>query len=199
MARPHGRQFHVAHSVPGRIRLRIPKMKNRPGVSQSICRMAAKLDGVTRAEPNSTTGSMVIHYDPQAPHSSERLKSTLERLNELIEMAVPEYEEAEKIGRIVMPDPGLVAERVPGLKGMERLVEKSDEGILKASHGAVDLATILPLLLAGGGLMFFEDKRHVMRNPLLLGGLLLLSFKSFMGLHQEGPALTLEDKISAAT
>lgn len=199
MARPHGKHFDVAHSVPGRIRLRIPKMKNRPAVSRSICRMASKLDGVTSAEPNSTTGSMVIHYNPRAPHSAERLKSTLERLNELIEMAVPEYEEAEKIGRILMPDASQVVERVPGVKRMERLMEKSDEEILKVSHGAVDLATILPLLLAGGGLMFFEDKSHVMRNPLLLGGLLLLSFQSFMGLHQERPALAPEDKVSAAT
>jgi Heavy metal associated domain 2 len=62
---PHP-DLHVAHSIPGRIRLRTPKIRGRPRHAQEIVRKLSAVPGVRRAGANPATGSITVHYHPSA-------------------------------------------------------------------------------------------------------------------------------------
>ena len=54
----------VAHAIPGRVRLKYHRLKKSPQMSRTIHSKLSAIKGVTRAEANPTTGSVLIHYDP---------------------------------------------------------------------------------------------------------------------------------------
>jgi hypothetical protein len=56
---------HV-HSVPGRLRIRLPRLKGSPGASVPVCAGVERLWGVRSARVNPVTGSIVVEYDPAA-------------------------------------------------------------------------------------------------------------------------------------
>ncbi len=69
----HG--LHLAHSIPGRIRVKYHKVRTHPHLTQEIHRKLTAIAGVRKAEVNSTTGSVVVHYEPSLTHSMAFLRS----------------------------------------------------------------------------------------------------------------------------
>ena len=53
----------VEHSVPGRIRMKIPTAVEDPAVLEHYQHLFAKLPGVSDIKINPLTGSVVVHYD----------------------------------------------------------------------------------------------------------------------------------------
>lgn len=54
----------ILHHVPGRLRVRVGALKgDRPGLDALAAAMRAR-HGVTGAEPNPVTGSLLLIYDP---------------------------------------------------------------------------------------------------------------------------------------
>ena len=70
--------FHIAHALPGRLRLIFPQLKHR---KEMICRVADALSlkpGVERVRQNHFCGSITVRYDPQKLHEAtlvEQVKS----------------------------------------------------------------------------------------------------------------------------
>ena len=56
---------HYIHSVPGRLRIKIPSIKYQPGDLQSINNLIEGLQGVNDIKANEVTGSIVVNYDPE--------------------------------------------------------------------------------------------------------------------------------------
>lgn len=50
------------HHVPGRMRLRISALKGNRSLANQLKQQIATLEGVERAEANSLTGSILVHY-----------------------------------------------------------------------------------------------------------------------------------------
>lgn len=55
---------YFVHSVPGRLRVKIPMIKYQPAKKDEINRILA-LDGIDCVKINSTTGSIVVAYDSE--------------------------------------------------------------------------------------------------------------------------------------
>jgi hypothetical protein len=56
-------KVQIAHQVPGRIRLKVPKVKENPELIEQIQQMFAVIPGIENVTVNPTTGSVVLHYD----------------------------------------------------------------------------------------------------------------------------------------
>jgi len=56
-------KVQIAHQVPGRIRLKVPKVKENPELIEQIKRMFDVIPGIEEVTVNPTTGSVVLHYD----------------------------------------------------------------------------------------------------------------------------------------
>src|SRR5260370_14352733 len=58
----------IAHQVCGRIRLKIPAAKGDEGLLEQIKRALSPIPGVHSIEVNPSTGSVIMHYDPEVHH-----------------------------------------------------------------------------------------------------------------------------------
>ncbi|HEY1215796.1 MAG TPA: hypothetical protein VGE93_19370 [Bryobacteraceae bacterium] len=58
------------HHVPGRLRVHVPGVKGSIGNAQAIERSLSNLNGVSRVETRTLTGSVVVHYDVAALDAS---------------------------------------------------------------------------------------------------------------------------------
>jgi len=61
------------HHVPGRLRVRIPQVKEKPGTAQNIQELL-DLQGVIDVRIKNITGSVVVQYDPKCLQHEQLLK-----------------------------------------------------------------------------------------------------------------------------
>ncbi len=52
------------HNVPGRIRVKIPSLKNNRSKGLEVQELLSVLEPVERISVNTVTGSIVVHYNP---------------------------------------------------------------------------------------------------------------------------------------
>jgi hypothetical protein len=53
------------HDVPGRLRVKIAEIKKNPSIGIQIQELLEKIPGTTSLTIRSTTGSLIVTYDPQ--------------------------------------------------------------------------------------------------------------------------------------
>jgi Heavy metal associated domain 2 len=53
------------HHVPGRLRVRLPRLKGDAAAGLAVSAAMRELPGVGLVETNAVTGSVIIHYDPR--------------------------------------------------------------------------------------------------------------------------------------
>jgi hypothetical protein len=53
----------VVHALPGRVRLKVARVKGNPPLAREAQEKLAKVPGIQRIETKPTTGSLLIHYD----------------------------------------------------------------------------------------------------------------------------------------
>jgi hypothetical protein len=56
--------IEFAHSVPGRLRVRVPSIRHDPRAAAKARAAVLRIRGVRHATHNQSTGSLVISYDP---------------------------------------------------------------------------------------------------------------------------------------
>jgi hypothetical protein len=56
---------YYLHDVPGRMRVKSPRVKNNPRAAKEIKNLLSLIHGVNSTEFNLTTGSVLIHYHPE--------------------------------------------------------------------------------------------------------------------------------------
>lgn len=56
---------YYIHSVPGRLRVKIPQLKNNLPGCQEVQALLLGLEGVQDVEANCLTGSVLVRYDPK--------------------------------------------------------------------------------------------------------------------------------------
>ena len=67
---------YYLHSVPGRLRVKIPHLRQRPAEAAAI-REVLRIDGIHEVKIKHLTGSVVVHYD-SAQLSEGRIVQALE-------------------------------------------------------------------------------------------------------------------------
>jgi hypothetical protein len=53
------------HSVPGRLRVKVPTIRRQTSKGQKVQALLENLDGIDQTTVNTITGSVVIHYDDE--------------------------------------------------------------------------------------------------------------------------------------
>ncbi len=121
---------HV-HHVPGRLRLRLSRLKRNSAVAHAVEQTVRQLHGVRGCEPNLLTGSLVIHYDP-ARTNSTALISALRSAG---------YAQEER-------HPEVVCKAAPQRKPVDRLARKAAEAVIWHVIEAAVERSVPMLLLA---------------------------------------------------
>ena len=67
---------YYMHSVPGRLRIKIPAIKGHPEKAKTVQALLRDLDGIESILANTITGSIVVRYEP-GRSLSERIPSIL--------------------------------------------------------------------------------------------------------------------------
>lgn len=81
----------VAHALPGRVRLKIPRVKANPKLARQAQEKLSRVPGIQRVEANPATGSLLILYDLALLASVEALGPLGEIFTELFpEVALEE-------------------------------------------------------------------------------------------------------------
>jgi len=66
------------HEIPGRLRVKIPLVKGRPGTAQEIEKLLRAIEGIDSTATNTTTGSVVINCNSKTL-TSDKILSALNR------------------------------------------------------------------------------------------------------------------------
>ncbi len=137
----------VTHALPGRVRLKIPRVKHNPELARKAQENLSRVPGVQKVEANPATGSLLILYDLAMAASMEALGPLGEIFGELF--------------------PEVAGDELAA--GLQDLMETGDAvdtagGLLGAANpsrsGTLNLKLLLPLtlLFLGGRKLFTSGK-----------------------------------------
>lgn len=142
---PTTMNVQVAHQVPGRVRLKVPGVKDSPELVDQIKQMFNAIPGIEEVTVNQTTGSVVLlydtdHHDAFHGHLEKHHTGGHERppTNEIDALASKIEQEAEYL-----------AEHSHTARVIVDYFKHFDEGIKLATGNVVDLKIVLALGIAG--------------------------------------------------
>lgn len=153
------------------MRLHLPHAKGKVPVLQKVKDFIAATPGVTQAEFNSVTGSMLVHYDHGSQpdfHNVLRMRAETE---ELFSLVLPEVAVTKKVIEVVERDADLLAQRSLAARLLVQFFKKLDLAIRRATGNVVDLRVLL--LIGVGGYSIVRSIRGKAVGPL---GLILVLF-----------------------
>jgi hypothetical protein len=137
----------LAHVIPGRMRLKLPELRNNAALAARLRERFAAVTGVQRVVANPRTGSLVIQYDPVTLASPESQRALLAPLTAIFPAgALPDFEtwRAPSVNEEIAL-PSLAA-------GIRSFFHNVNEKFDRATGGYADLRVLAPLLLFGLGL-----------------------------------------------
>jgi len=168
----------VVHALPGRVRLKVAKVKGNPVLARQVEEKLAQVPGIRQVEVKPVTGSLLVHYDTDhlfSLASMEILSVTLGELFPEIEVASLATGLASLAGN---PGPGTgspIAEHITDSFGT------INTGIGKIT-GGLDLKLLLPLALIFLGLRGLWTSEKVVSPS--WSNLLWFGFASFVMLNR---------------
>ncbi len=143
----------VAHALPGRVRLKLPRLKENPELASQAREKLGRVPGIQSVEANPATGSLLILYDLAMLASVEALGPLGEIFGELF----PEVATEELVAGIQeLGETGATASTTSGLMGALNAVGKT--GLSRN----LNLNLLLPLTLVflGGRSLFTSKETH---------------------------------------
>jgi hypothetical protein len=154
--------FQILHAIPGRIRVKIPKVKDNVSLANELQHRLSNLGVVEWCKVNPLTGSVVAHYDPELLASLDTLEFTdprvLESMHELLALAAllelsPENVDTQALEDWVQAHTNGTHPSASTTVGgaVETFFSTLNTKVSQASSGWGDLKTLLPLLLVGLG------------------------------------------------
>jgi hypothetical protein len=78
------------HHSPGRLRLKFPELKNRPGLAKGLESAMRELNGVSLVQTNTITGTFLIHYTARGQQEQELLDN-VGRITCRLGISSPDY------------------------------------------------------------------------------------------------------------
>jgi hypothetical protein len=181
---PKKRKAHIAHKVPGRIRMKVPAGKGNPEILEAYRKAFSAVPGITEVKMKPETGSIVIHYDPTREQEFEAHFHARVVHQELqVEQHVAPDDEVTNMARRIEAEAEFLAEHSELAKATVDYFKKFDRELKLATGNTVDMK----ILLAGGlaAYTFFEIGAGA-ATPMWVT-LALFSLNHFAELH--GPHL----------
>ena len=142
----------VAHSVEGRIRLKVKHGKGNPEVLNAFADKFRGLPGVERVKTNPVTGTVILIYDPD--RHREFLGHVERSADEVEARPVPPKTELDRLADAIQSEAEYLAENSRTARAVVDFFKTVDREIKAASNNTVDLK----IALAGGmvAAMFIE-------------------------------------------
>lgn len=142
----------VVHALPGRVRLKIPQVKENPELARQAREKLGQVPGIRRVEANPATGSLLILYDLAMLASLETLGPLGEIFGELFpEVALEEL----AAGLQELMETGAAAHTAGGLLGL------LNTGGNPGRPGTLNLKLLLPLTFAFLGVRSLFTSKEV--------------------------------------
>ncbi len=168
MARASAETVYLEHSVPGRMRLRVP----RPRTAQHVRHVADRVSQANRVqhvEANPTTGSLLVKFAADDP------------IDMIIdELRVAGFEVAAAFEREHTP----VQPKSTGAAVVENVLGRANAQLHLVSRGHVDLRLAVPAIYMLLGVRAFMRGRGRLRDASWYQ-LMYWAFDSFFKLHEE--------------
>jgi hypothetical protein len=133
--------IQVVHALPGRVRLKVAKVKGDPEFARKAQEKFAAVPGIQKVEANPITGSLLILYDLAAPLAAE----TIEPLGAIFGEFFPEIEALSLVSGLAALAGNPESGSNPG-GGFTGAITAINTGIGKAT-GGLDLKLLVPLTL----------------------------------------------------
>lgn len=131
----------VVHAIPGRIRLKVSKVKENPALAREIQERLSTIPRIQRVEANPVTGSVLVLYDAREIASLDSLRALSEPFTSLF----PGFDIRELEAWLAPSSNGLSL--APSLAGsISAFFGTLNTGLGKATRG-IDLEVLLPLTL----------------------------------------------------
>lgn len=175
---PH--HAHVAHHVKGRIRVRMPKGKRDHASLEKVKRSIAPMHGVKSVDVNSSTGSIVVHYDASKHADFPDTLAQHAEDNNLFTLTPPKISEVDEIVEGIEKEAEFLAEHSEIARAVVDFVKAVNQELKKATNNNIDLQVLVPLGLAAFTVVSLEAE---VSTPLWVT-LGIFSFNSFISLHQ---------------
>jgi len=168
-------------------------MKGRHRALAKIKQSISEMAGVTCVDTNATTGSVLVHYDPNAFEQFQDSLAGHAEEHALFSLKAPELTEADEIADKIEAEAEFLAQHSELARSLLNLVKKLNDEVKKSTRNMVDLKVLLPLGLA---VYTFTREDPMMSTPLWVT-LGIFSFNSFVTLHAEQrPGLVTHEVIS---
>jgi hypothetical protein len=142
-------QLHVAHQVPGRLRVKIPSAKGNPELLKQISETFGKMPGIEEIIVNPTTGSVVLHYDTER-HDDFHGVMQNHYQQHAPEEHQPPATEFDSLARKIEDEAEFLAQNSASARAVVDFFKSLDRNIKSASNNNIDLK----ILLAGGIILF---------------------------------------------
>lgn len=123
--------LHVAHDIPGRLRLRLPLGTPTEGLQTAV----AAEDGVTACTWSARTRSLLVLYDPEHADRAAILDA-------VVRVTGLESPGATANGHPVRPEPGTAL-----TQGVRDLFGEVDHRVQRLTRGVVGLGALFPVAL----------------------------------------------------
>ncbi len=168
----------VIHALPGRVRLKVAKVKGNPALAHQAQKRLAQVPGIHRVEAKPGTGSLLIHYDAEHLFSMASMEILLEALGELF----PEIEAVVLAAWLTSLTAGPGAGTGSGLAASITDTCAAINTRLREISGGLDLKLLAPLALVLLGLRGMWTSEKV--SPPSWSNLLWFGFASFVMLNR---------------
>lgn len=173
-----GGDIRVVHAIPGRIRLKIQKLKNDPASAKEVVARLRKLPGIDRVEVNPVTGSVVVSYGGGTSGSEEITPGLSEAFGSTL---FPGIDPTELRRQLSHRGNGS-ASPTPLANRIQRFLGGIDHGVGRASRGTIDLRVLVPVALFCAGLAIISTS-GTLPVPTWYD-LIWASFVTFVALNQ---------------
>lgn len=146
--------IQMVHALPGRVRVKLPRLKGNAILAREIERMPTPLEGMHRVETSTTTGSVLVLYEPRllATLDTEAV-GALRALADMLGLSSEDVPMAELQPWLHAAMNGAPAgtSTTPG-SGLSALFGSVNAGIPPVTGGWGELRTLVPLTLVLLGL-----------------------------------------------
>jgi hypothetical protein len=138
------RIIYVVHHIPGRLRLRIPWLRDHATEGTRLAETLAVLGGIKTVEVRPSTGSVLCHYDPL--HLGEREIVTVLKEATGIDIVTrpgePSPSAEAEVARAALHEGNAIA------RAAVTFFKEANLDVLKMTEGRVDLGTLVALTFA---------------------------------------------------
>jgi hypothetical protein len=137
-------KLHIAHQVPGRVRMKIPSGKGNPELLEQMKQTLSVIPGIEEVIINPDTGSVVLHYDTD--HHDE-FHGRLE--HHTGGHYKPPTNEIDALANKIQQEAEFLAENSHAARVIVDFCKQLDQGIKTGSSNTIDLKIVLAVGIAG--------------------------------------------------